>query len=317
MRKRKSKAAKAATPTPVVGSAKPEIFVPSSPRDLMLSYQKRWADDDSRFKIGLQARQTGKDYGSGEEGVRDCYQHEIAGRKTDWMIAAPSERQSLESLEKWKEWTEAYQLSIADIIEERESKGSEALLKACTIVFPNGSRVMAVPGKPDTVRGFSSNVLMTEFAFFEDPDATWRAILPSITNPLRGKKKMRIISTANGQGNKFHSLWAKNYGRKPEELEKESAALIPAHVRERILEAIAQSAVVTQKAEGLTVSEAQMIWSCHLVTIYDAVREGLPVNLFELYAGMDDPEGWAQEFECEFLDAAAVLLPYELIALCE
>jgi phage FluMu gp28-like protein len=43
----------------------------------------------------------------------------------------------------------------------------------------------------------------------------------------------------------------------------------------------------------------------------------LPVDIEALRAGMDDPEGWAQEFECQFLDAQAVLLPYELIATCE
>jgi len=32
---------------------------------------------------------------------------------------------------------------------------------------------------------------------------------------------------------------------------------------------------------------------------------------------MADPDGWAQEFECQFLDAQAVLLPYDLIAACE
>jgi phage FluMu gp28-like protein len=37
----------------------------------------------------------------------------------------------------------------------------------------------------------------------------------------------------------------------------------------------------------------------------------------ELKAALDDPEGWAQEFECQFLDTQAVLLPYELIAGCE
>jgi phage FluMu gp28-like protein len=32
---------------------------------------------------------------------------------------------------------------------------------------------------------------------------------------------------------------------------------------------------------------------------------------------MDDPEGWAQEYECQFLDVQSTLLPYELIAACE
>lgn len=252
------------------------IHTALSPRDLLLPYQRLWADDPARFKMGLMARQVGKDFSSGEEGIRDCYRAELEKNKTNWLIAAPSERQSMESLEKWKEWTEAYKLAIADVIEERESNHPEALLKSTTIIFPHGSRVIAVPGKPDTVRGFSANLLLTEFAFFENADATWRAVIPSITNPLRGgEKKCRLISTPNGIGNKFHALWAANY------------------------------------------QQPNAKWSCHKVTIWDAVKQGLPVDPEELRAGLADPEGWAQEFELEFLDTAAVLLPYELIALCE
>lgn len=246
-----------------------------TPRDVLLPYQRAWSDDRGRWKIGLMARQTGKDFSSGDEGVRDIFDHELAGDKTTWLIAAPSERQSLESLEKWKEWTAAYEMSIADLIEEREG-GSEALLKSSTIVYPRGSRVIAVPGRPETVRGFSANVLLTEFAFFEDQDRTWRAILPSITNPLRGgEKKVRIISTPNGQGDRFHTIWSKNHGL----------------------------------AGGK--------WSTHRVTIWDAVRQGLPLDPEEIREALDDPEGWAQEYECEFLDSAAVLLGYDLIAACE
>lgn len=58
-------------------------------------------------------------------------------------------------------------------------------------------------------------------------------------------------------------------------------------------------------------------WSKHRVDIHDAVKAGLPVDIEELRRGLDDPEGWAQEYECQFLDAAAVLLPYDLIATCE
>ena len=58
-------------------------------------------------------------------------------------------------------------------------------------------------------------------------------------------------------------------------------------------------------------------WSCHKVTIHDAVRMGLPIDIEELRAAFDDPEGWAQEFECEFMDSSGVLLPYDMIALAE
>lgn len=247
--------------------ASPQIL---TPRNLLLPYQRDWTDDDARWKIGLWSRQAGKDFSSGAEGVGHCFQVP----KTTWLIAAPSERQSLESFEKWKEWAEAYQLAIADITEERDAP--EALLKSSTMILPNGSRVIAVPGRPDTVRGYSANVLLTEFGFFEEPDATWRAILPSVTNPLRGGlKRVRLISTPNGVGNKLHDLWVKNYG-----------------------------------IEGSK-------WSCHLVDIHRAVAEGLPLDIEEQREALDDPEGWAQEYECQFLDVSAVLLPYDLIALNE
>lgn len=246
-----------------------------TPRQLLLPYQRNYADDAARWKIGVWSRQTGKDFSSSEEAVRDC----LTGEKRNWLIAAPSERQSLETLAKCREWAEAYNLAIADASEERFG-GSSALLKASTIEFTNGSRIIAVPGRPDTVRGFSANVLLTEFAFFEDSDATWRAILPSVTNPLRGGlKKVRIISTPNGRSGRFFKM-----------------------VDEALLNPPAGK---------------QSKWSVHKVTIHDAVRMGLPVDIEELKAAIDDPEGWAQEFECEFLDTATVLLPYDLLATCE
>ncbi len=262
-----------------------------NPSKLLLPYQKRWVKDESRWKFGLMSRQVGKDYSAGFEGIHDIVAAEKDGKKKDWLIAAPSERQSLESLGKWKDWAEIFKLAVRDAMELREGSGGETLLKSAIITFPHGSRVIAVPGRPDTVRGYSANVLLTEFAFFEDPDLTWRAILPSITNPLRGGvKKVRLITTPNGIGNKAHEIWTANYQ--------------PAENRKLQIENF-QSPIVNGR------------WSCHFVDIYTAVKEGLPVDIEELKAAINDPEGWAQEFECQFLDVQAVLLPYELIATCE
>jgi phage FluMu gp28-like protein len=58
-------------------------------------------------------------------------------------------------------------------------------------------------------------------------------------------------------------------------------------------------------------------YSGHLVTVHDAVRDGLPLNIEQLRAGLDDAEIWAQEYECVPADVSAVLLPYELLATCE
>jgi phage FluMu gp28-like protein len=309
-----------------------KIYMPGSE---LLPYQRKWADDESRWKFGLMSRQVGKDFSAAFEGVRDILRAEHLGEKRDWLIAAPSERQSLESLQKWKDWTAAFKVSLEGYEEARE--GAESLLKSATIRFPGGSRVIAVPGKPDTVRGYSANVVLTEFAFFEQPDATWRAILPSITNPLRGGlKKVRLITTPNGIGNKAHDIWVKNWkgegiiwnsgtqenerrGQNERDGQDETQRR---GKRQDARELIGNSGTEEKQKDGRDgqgdkIVAANAKWSCHFVPITAAVEQGLPVNIEELREAIDDPDGWAQEFECQFLDTQAVLLPYELIATCE
>ena len=243
----------------------------SDPRSLLLEYQFPIFHDRSRFKFQLQSRQTGKDFTMQGEAADDC----LSRPGTEWMIAAPSERQALDSLDQGKTWAEAFSLVVEDYSEEREGLSGETLLKSAEITYSNGSRVRAVPGKPSTVRGRSANIGLTEFDFFENPAETWRAIVPSITNPLKGgEKKVRIVTTPNGKAGAADKIWSKD------EIGKTK-------------------------------------WSKHLVTIYHAVLMGLPVDIEQLREIFDDPEGWRQEFECEFLDGSSVLLPYELIAACE
>ena len=180
-------------------------------------------------------------------------------------------------------------------MEELRDAGGESLLKSVTITFPHGSRVIAVPGKPDTVRGFSANVLLTEFAFFEQPEATWAAIIPSITNEKRGLKKVRLITTPNGIGNMAHDLWSKNY-------------------QPSVIQRMGESA--NPEVQTSLIAPAPL-WSCHFTDIYQARIDGLRIDIEQLKAAFNFPEGWAQEYECQFLDVQSTLLPYELIATCE
>jgi hypothetical protein len=135
----------------------------SDPRGLLLEYQFDNFHDRSRFKISLQSRQSGKDFTAQGEAAEDCY----ARPGTEWMTAGPSERQALDSLDQGKTWAEAFGLVVDDYIEQREG-GSETLLKSAEIIYSNGSKNRAVPGRPDTVRGRSANLLLTEF----DPSPT-------------------------------------------------------------------------------------------------------------------------------------------------
>ena len=185
-------------------------FPLDDPRSLLLEHQFLPFFDDSRFVCQIQGRQSGKDFVLEGHAVTDCFT-----RRTQWMMAAPSERQALSSLDQAKLWARAYDFQIADYDEQRMGRDSATLLKSALITYSNGSKHWAVPGRPDTVRGESANVGLTEADFFEQPLLTWRALLPSITNPLRGgKKKVRVVSTPNGKGGLLWKIADKPKGEK-------------------------------------------------------------------------------------------------------
>lgn len=54
-------------------------------------------------------------------------------------------------------------------------------------------------------------------------------------------------------------------------------------------------------------------WSRHRLDIYQAFADGLRINLDELREGIGDPDAWAQEYECQFVDEATAFLAFDLI----
>jgi phage FluMu gp28-like protein len=257
-----------------------------APGMMLLPFQLAFANDDSRFAIALWGRQSGKGYTSSFIAVADA----IAAPANNWIIAAPTERQAMETLEKCKAWACEFAATItAESEEDVESAAGLAAIKAKVIVFDNGSKIYALPGRPTSLRGFSGNLILDEFAFFENPGEVWKAIYPVITNPASGVKKIRITSTPAGKGNQFFKLVDENFlNPKP----------------------------------GRPVK-----WSVHKATIHDVAREWEAAGMLhgktaaqyveEVRAGFDTPEAWPQEFECEFVDSDNFLLPYDIIALAE
>ena len=252
-----------------------------SPVQLLKPYQRDVYSDDARFIAWLAGRQIGKSF----TGAMRAVKFSDTRPKHDFLIASPSERQSLEAVEKCKLHVEGFRTcKVAEEIVERDSPG--ALMKSSTIIFENGSRIIAVPGKPDTVRGFTADIWMDEFAFFEDPAATWKAILPSISNPLKGLKTAFLTSTPNGKsgrGKRFYDIVTNKGAIDPEQMPPQYMA---------------------------------GAWSIHRTPITLAAPE-LGTDLGALREAVDDDETWKQEFLALFIDGSAVLLPYDLMAKCE
>jgi len=167
---------------------------------ILYPYQQRWISDDSRFKIGMFARQTGKTFTTTLEIVLDCLAAEAAGTRTRWVILSRGERQAREAMEEGiKLHLRAMQAGF-DYMEMDYFEGVET--KALEIKLPGGSRITALPANPDTARGFSANVFLDEFAFHADSRKIWMALFPVISAGW----KLRVVSTPNGKGNKFYDL---------------------------------------------------------------------------------------------------------------
>ncbi len=181
-----------------------------------LPYQRAWIEDASRFKIGMFARQTGKTFTTGGECVDDCVRAWVEGRRVRWVILSRSERQAAEMMaEVIKPFTAAFYGVYNTLLRGGEpsfhegefrspqAAGPDAVYKALEVRFPNGSRITALPANPDTARGPSANVILDEFAFHARSRDIWAALFPVIS---RTGLKLRVISTPNGKGNKFHEL---------------------------------------------------------------------------------------------------------------
>src|SRR5437870_4007257 len=111
----------------------------------LLPYQSAFAANPTRFKIGLWARQTGKDHTAAAEAVIDC----LYNPGTTWIILAASERQALESLAKAKEWAEILKFRIDEYNECPANLPLAIARTASTeIKWSNGSRLLALPANP-------------------------------------------------------------------------------------------------------------------------------------------------------------------------
>ena len=167
----------------------------------LLPYQRAWIRDESRFKIGLWARQAGKSFALTLEAALHAVEH----RGSTWVLLSAGERQSRELAEKAKAHLDAMK-QVATLMESRFFEGGESVTQL-EIRLPNLSRLIFLPANPRTARGYTGNVILDEFAFHQDSEAIWAAMYPIITR--RPDLKIRVMSTPNGPRGKFWELWEK------------------------------------------------------------------------------------------------------------
>lgn len=256
----------------------------------LLPYQRRWIEDDSPLKIVVKARQIGYSFAATLRVVFECLK-----RKTTWILLSKGERQSRLMMEKVQEHIQSCGI-VAQACECEYFEG--ASFKQLETRFPNGSVIYGLPANPDTARGYSGNVTLDEFAFHADAEKIYSALYPSITRGYR----LEVISTPNGQQGKFYELAkaagldGSGFGVRGSEFAENKTGLLPSR---------------NPKPENRIPA-----WSPHYCDIYEAVRQGLKINLQQLRAGCEDDAAWRQEFGCQFVSTAENFFPPELLASC-
>lgn len=113
----------------------------------------------------------------------------------------------------WSNWTV--------VLVARSARQSEELLNTvagilrqfvpgCTysqtkIELPNGSRILALPSQPQTIRGYAADLVIIDEAAYVD-DAIWDAVFPML-NAAEGGGRLWMMSTPFRPAGFFYRLW--------------------------------------------------------------------------------------------------------------
>ena len=178
-------------------------MVSSSPAIPLLPYQIEAMKDKSRFLCLFWARGVRKTFTATLKIVDSVFESESQGRRESWNIISRGERQALEAMQEVKKHFRAYKV-VAGEIEGRDvwSEAEGRNVKIYEVKTGLGSRILSLPANPDTVRGYTANIYLDEFAFHKDSQTIWKAVYPC----LRGHLKMIVSSTPQGKGNRFYQI---------------------------------------------------------------------------------------------------------------
>jgi len=150
----------------------------------LFEYQKEFMQSTEIFRLVIKSRQIGFSY----IGALDALIGAVAGRNQLFLSA--SEEQALILMRYVEHWAE--KMSIVFTV----NKDNEKRLS-------NGAIIKAMANNFRTVQGFTGDIWMDEFAWYQNPQKIWRAFVPSI-GAIGGR--LTIMSTPFEEPSLFHQL---------------------------------------------------------------------------------------------------------------
>lgn len=257
---------------------------------LLLGYQQRWVNDESRLKAMRKSRRVGADY---------CEAYDVASsrltgkRNEDYWYSSADESASYEFAEYVRFWLKVFGHVAEKIVPEQLETGKPGeKVTAFCVRFPSGRRMTAMTSNPRRFRSKGGDVGLSELAFHDDERGIYDASIPCITWGGR----LRVMTTHNGEDTFF------NTGIVQPALKRLQGLTVPGPAFSlhtvTIEDAIADGLVEKiNDSKGTTMTREQFLQGCR-----DMCR---------------NEDQFQQEYMAVPSTNSAAWLPYELIEQCE
>lgn len=152
----------------------------------LYEYQREFLECNDQFRLVLKSRQIGFSYVSSADACLGA----MAGRNQLFLSA--SEEQALILMRYLRDWAKRY-----GVVFKRDSEHE--------IELENGAIIKALANNFRTVQGFTGDIWMDEFAWYQNPKKIWHAFVPSI-GAIKGR--LTILSTPFEEHSLFHELYS-------------------------------------------------------------------------------------------------------------
>jgi phage FluMu gp28-like protein len=244
---------------------------------IFLPYQKKYINDQSRFKIVEKSRRIGITYAQAYEDV----EYSLMQRNRKVWFSSRDDSSAAEYIDYCRFFLEKL-FDIAASYIGTEIVDPVKGIQSRLIRLRNGSEIHAMTSSPGRFRSKGGKVILDEFAFHEHQDELYAAAQPAI---LRGDP-IRIISTYRGMNNLYYRLIQKvKNGQLNWSLHSVTLA-----------EAVKQG--LFDNIMGRTTSEKEQAeW------------------IAEVRKNCVSDDIWLQEYCCQPVDSATAFITYDLLAL--
>jgi len=253
---------------------------------MLLGFQRKWVEDNSRLKLCVKSRQIGLSWCTAYRVVR---QKLTKGARLDSWISSRDEASALLFIEDAKRFADIFGVAAAD---QGQNVVDDSGHTAFSLRFANGLRIHSMSSNPDAQAGKRGSRVLDEFALHPDPRKLYSVAYPGITWSSSG---MEIFSTHRGSQNYFNELIREiNERGNPKGFSFHRITLQDA----------LEDGFLYKLQSKLTPDDLRI--QMDEADYYNFIR-----------AGCADEESFLQEFCCVPADDNTAFLPYDLIAGCE